>query len=84
VCCCKCFETAVDFSIKLNCSSVPCPISGCNSNFSEETIEENLLAGIYKKLFSLSSPSEMKKIKEALIEKDELIKNKYEVIKKNE
>jgi predicted nuclease with TOPRIM domain len=80
-CCNNCFDTAVNFSIKLHISAVACPVFSCDSSFSEEIVEDNVTVKIYKKLFSLSSSSEMMQIKEKLKENEEVIKRNEEVIK---
>jgi hypothetical protein len=58
VCCENCFKKAVDFAIRCKTNIVPCAITGCENNYSEETVSDNISATLFKKLssFILSFP----------------------------
>jgi hypothetical protein len=55
VCCNACFQTAVGFSIKLKTNIVPCGVTGCENNYSEETVSDNISGTLYKRLSSFTT-----------------------------
>jgi hypothetical protein len=83
VCCNNCFETSVDFSIKLHSGVVGCPVFSCDSSFSEEIVEDNVTGKIYKKLKTFSTPSNLERNEKELKKNEKIIKKNEEVIKKN-
>jgi hypothetical protein len=81
-----CFQTTVNLSIKFHSSAVTCPVSSCDSCFSEETLQNNVTVTIYKKLSSFSTYSNSEKNEEVIRNKDselEKLRKENEDLKKN-
>jgi hypothetical protein len=54
VCCNTCFQTAVNVAIKCKTNIVPCAVRGCENNYSEETVDNNVISKIGKQLSSFA------------------------------
>jgi hypothetical protein len=50
VCCNSCFQPAVNVAIRCKTYFIPCAVTGCENNYSEETIKNNIIVSLYEKL----------------------------------